>query len=180
MRFYLDYPSAARYHEIMNPNLDPEKLRAAMRAWSAGVTVVTAVHEGRQSGATVNSFTSISLEPPLLTVTLQKTSKTHDFVSKSRAFGLTMLSTDQTHLADLFAGKTPAADRFDGLQMETLVTGSPLIVGGLAWLDCRVVETYDAVGSTLFIAEALAAQTMNGREPLIYHNREYWNLTRVS
>lgn len=163
----------------MNPTLDPETLRAAMRAWSAGVTVVTAVHEGRQNGATVNSFTSISLEPPLLTVTLQKTSKTHDLILKSRTFGLTMLSAEQSHLADLFAGKTTAEDRFDGLQTGTLVSGSPLLVGGLAWLDCRVVETFDAVSSTLFIAEALAAQIMNGREPLIYHNREYWNLTRV-
>jgi flavin reductase (DIM6/NTAB) family NADH-FMN oxidoreductase RutF len=64
----------------MNSTLDPEQLRAAMRAWSAGVTVVTAVHEGRQSGATVNSFTSISLYPPLLTISLQKTAKTHDFI----------------------------------------------------------------------------------------------------
>jgi flavin reductase (DIM6/NTAB) family NADH-FMN oxidoreductase RutF len=163
----------------MDSTLDPEKLRAAMRAWSAGVAVVTAVHEGRQNGATVNSFTSISLEPPLLTITLQKTSKTHDLILKSRTFGLTMLSADQSHLADLFAGKTATEDRFAGLQTESLVTGAPLIIGGLAWLDCRVVETFNAVSSTLFIAEALAARTMNGREPLIYHNREYWNLTRV-
>ncbi len=163
----------------MNPTLDPEQLRAAMRAWSAGVTVVTAMHEGRQSGATVNSFTSISLYPPLLTITLQKTAKTHDFILKSRTFGLTMLSADQSHLADLFAGKTAAEDRFAGLQTETLVTGAPLIVGGLAWLDCRVFETFDAVSSTLFIAEALAAQTLNDGEPLVYHNREYWNLIRL-
>ena len=52
--------------------LDPEKLRAAMRAWSAGVTVVTAVYEGNLHGATVNSFTSISLEPALITISLQK------------------------------------------------------------------------------------------------------------
>ncbi|MBI5951483.1 MAG: flavin reductase [Chloroflexi bacterium] len=163
----------------MEQTLDPEKLRAAMRAWSAGVSVVTSVHESQQSGATVNSFTTISLEPSLLTVTLQKTSRTHDLISKSRIFGLTMLSAEQAHLADLFAGKTAAEDRFAGLQTETLVTGAPLIVGGLAWLDCRVVETFDAVSSTLFIAETLAAQTMNGRMPLVYHNREYWSLCKT-
>ena len=163
----------------MEQTLDPEKLRAAMRAWSAGVSVVTSVHDNQQSGATVNSFTSISLEPPLLTVTLQKISRTHDLISKSCVFGLTMLSAEQAHLADLFAGKTSVEDRFAGLQTETLVTGAPLIVGGLAWLDCRVVETFNAVSSTLFIAEVLAAQTMNERMPLVYHNREYWSLSKT-
>jgi flavin reductase (DIM6/NTAB) family NADH-FMN oxidoreductase RutF len=163
----------------MEQTLDPEKIRAAMRAWSAGVSVVTSVHDNQQSGATVNSFTSISLEPPLLTVALQKTSRTHDLILKSRIFGLTMLSAEQAHLADLFAGKITAEDRFAGLQTGTLVTGAPLIVGGLAWLDCRVADTFDAVSSTLFIAEALAAQTMNEGMPLVYHNREYWSLSRL-
>ncbi len=164
----------------MNPTLDPEALRAAMRAWSAGVTVVTAVYEGERRGATVNSFTSISLDPALLTISLQKSSRTHDLILKSGAFGLTMLSAGQADISDLFAGKTTTAERFDGLQTETLVSGSPLIVGGLAWLDCRVVETFDAVSSALFIAEALAAQTMPDAAPLIYHNRQYWNLTRAA
>jgi flavin reductase (DIM6/NTAB) family NADH-FMN oxidoreductase RutF len=138
------------------------------------------VYEGKQHGATVNSFTSISLDPALLTICLQKTSNTHDLILRSRAFGLTILSAEQAEIADLFAGKVEGvADRFNGLQIATLVTGSPLLPGGLAWLDCRVVETFDAVSSTLFIAEALAAQTMNNRQPLVYHSREYWKLSRL-
>jgi flavin reductase len=91
-----------------------------------------------------------------------------------------MLSAEQAYISDLFAGRVSGVEnRFADLQTETLVTGSPFLVGGLAWLDCRVVETYDAVGSTLFIAEALAAQTMSGGQPLVYHNREYWNLSRL-
>jgi flavin reductase (DIM6/NTAB) family NADH-FMN oxidoreductase RutF len=164
----------------MELTLDPEKLRAAMRAWSAGVAVVTVAHEGRQHGATVNSFTSISLEPAMLTVTLQKSAKTHDLILKSRIFGLTILSAEQSKISDLFAGKSPGVEnRFAGLQTQTLVTGSPLLVGGLAWLDCRVVKTFDAVSSTLFIAEVLAAQTMGDEQPLIYHNREYWSLSQL-
>jgi flavin reductase (DIM6/NTAB) family NADH-FMN oxidoreductase RutF len=163
----------------MKPTLDSEKLRAAMRTWSAGVAVVTAVYDGNQSGATVNSFTSISLEPAMLTVTLQKSARTHDLVSKSRAFGLTILSAEQAQVADLFAGKISAEDRFAGLQTQTLVTGAPLLSGGLAWLDCRVIETFDAVSSTLFIAEVLAAQTMNDAMPLVYHNRKYWSLCKI-
>jgi len=78
----------------------------------------------------------------------------------------------------LFAGKmTEVEDRFSDLQTQTLVTGSPLIVGGLAWLDCRVVETYSAGASTLFIAEVLAAQNTGDGQPLIYHSRKYWELS---
>lgn len=164
----------------MNPILDSEKLRAAMRAWSAGVAVATAVYEGNQAGATVNSFTSISLEPAMLTITLQKSAHTHGLISKSRAFGLTILSAKQSVISDLFAGKVAGVvDRFAGLQTQTLVTGSPLLPGGLAWLDCRVVETFDAGKSTLFIAEALAAENMGEGQPLIYHNREYWELSQL-
>ena len=66
--------------------LDPENLRAAMRAWSAGVTVVTAVHEGSRHGMTVNSFTSISLDPALVPTHLQQSQPPHDLRKKSRSF----------------------------------------------------------------------------------------------
>ncbi|MBI3162252.1 MAG: flavin reductase family protein [Chloroflexi bacterium] len=158
--------------------LDPEKLRAVMRAWSAGVTVVTSIHEGAKHGMTVNSFTSISLEPPVITVALRGTTRTHELASKSHAFGLTILSVEQARISDLFAGKVSGVeDRFANLQTETLVTGAPLIVGGLAWLDCRVMQTFDVGENTLFIAEVVAAREMNDKQPLIYHNREYWGLS---
>jgi len=160
--------------------LDSEALRAAMRAWSAGVTVVTAMHEGHKHGMTVNSFTSISLEPAIITISLQTSTRTYELVSKSRMFGLTILSAEQTIISDLFAGRRPEVeDRFADLQTETLVTGVPLIVGGLAWLDCRVVETYDAGMNMLFIAEVLAARGFGDGQPLIYHNRKYWNLAQL-
>ena len=160
--------------------LDPENLRAAMRAWSAGVTVVTAVHEGSRHGMTVNSFTSISLDPALVTISLQQSTRTHELVTKSRAFGLTMLSSGQIKISDLFAGRVSnVEDRFADLKTETLVTGSPLIVGGLAWLDCRVVETFDAGMNTLFIAEVLSARGTGDGQPLMYHSRKYWKLSEL-
>ena len=159
---------------------DPENLRSAMRAWSAGVTVVTAMHEGERHGMTVNSFTSISLTPPLLIISLQQNTRTHELVMKSRAFGLTILAVDQVNVSDLFAGRMPEVeDRLATVKTETLVTGSPLIVGGLSWLDCRVVQTYDAGMTTLFIAEVVAAQGTGSGDPLLYHNREYWKLVKL-
>ena len=160
--------------------LDPENLRSAMRAWSAGVTVVTALHDGERHGMTVNSFTSISLTPPLLIISLQQNTRTHELVMKSRAFGLTILAVDQVNVSDLFAGRIPEVeDRLATVKTETLVTGSPLIVGGLSWLDCRVVQTYDAGMTTLFISEVVAARGTGSGEPLLYHNREYWKLVKL-
>ncbi len=160
--------------------LNSEDLRAAMRAWSAGVTVVAAAYEGSRHGMTVNSFTSISLEPATITVSLQTSSRTHELVTKSGVFGLTMLSVGQSKISDLFAGRMPEVeDRFADLEVGTLVTGAPLIVGGLAWLDCRVVHSYNAGTNTLFIAEVVAARGNGEGVPLIYHNREYWKLEKL-
>jgi flavin reductase (DIM6/NTAB) family NADH-FMN oxidoreductase RutF len=157
-----------------------DALRNAMRAWSAGVSVVTAVYEGQKHGMTVNSFTSISLIPALITVSLQQNTRTHELVVKSGCFGLTMLAAGQEHISDLFAGRRPEVeDRFAGLQTETLLTGSPLIVGGLSWLDCRVVQSYNAGTNTLFIAEVIAAHGTGDGDPLIYHNRKYWKLSSL-
>ncbi len=160
--------------------LEAENLRVAMRAWSAGVTVVATAHEGQRHGMTVNSFTSISLEPAAITISLKTGSRTYDLVSLSRVFGLTMLSKTQSKISDIFAGRFPEIeDRFADVQVETLVTGSPLIVGGLAWLDCRVVETYNAGMNTLFIAEVLAARGSEDGQPLVYHDRKYWQLSQL-
>src|SRR5690349_129985 len=87
--------------------LDAEALRSAMRAWTAGVTVVTASHEGSRHGMTVNSFTSISLDPAMITTSLQGSTRTHELVTRARAFGITILSSAQARLSDLFAGKFP-------------------------------------------------------------------------
>ena len=160
--------------------LDPENLRDAMRVWSAGVTVVTAIHEDQKHGMTVNSFTSISLDPATITISLQSGSRTHELITRSRTFALTMLTKDQSKISDVFAGRFPdIKDRFAGLKTETLVTGSPLIVGGLAWLDCLVVKTFEAGTNTLFIAEVLAARAARDGQPLIYHNRAYWQLAQL-
>lgn len=160
--------------------LDPESLRAAMRAWSAGVTVVTAAYAGQQHGMTVNSFTSISLEPAMITISLQQNTRTHELVIKSNAFGLTILSAQQSEISKIFAGRVEGlVDKFSGLQTETLSTGSIFIVDGLSWMDCRVLKTYDAGMNTLFIAEVVDARGAGSGEPLIYHNREYWKLAHV-
>lgn len=160
--------------------LDSEQLRHAMRAWTTGVTVVTALHDGVQHGMTVNSFTSVSLEPPLVLISLQTKTRTHDLISKSGMFGMTILTDQQGGISDRFAGRSvDGDDRFAGVPTETLVSGAPLIKDGMAYLDCRVTQEVDLGANTLFIAEVMAARGEGEGQPLVYHNRSYWNLNRI-
>jgi flavin reductase (DIM6/NTAB) family NADH-FMN oxidoreductase RutF len=158
--------------------LDSEQLRHAMRAWTTGVTVVTAIHNGQRYGMTVNSFTSISLEPPLVSLALKKLTHTHELVEKSGEFSVTTLASNQKELSDRFAGKHPEVkDRFEGVLTEQLSIDAPLIKGGIAYFNCRVVNSMPVGENTLFVAEVIDAQGDGTGEPLVYHNRVYWKLT---
>lgn len=159
--------------------LNSEQLRRAMRAWTTGVTVVTAKHDDRQYGMTVNSFTSISLEPPLVSVALRQLTHTHELVELSGEFAVTILAADQKELADRFAGKIPEIkDRFDGVPTETLALDIPLLKGGIAYFNCRVVNSMPVGENTLFVAEVVAVRGEGEGEPLVYHNRVYHRLVK--
>jgi flavin reductase (DIM6/NTAB) family NADH-FMN oxidoreductase RutF len=159
--------------------LNSEQLRRAMRAWTTGVAIVTATHEGQRHGMTVNSFTSISLEPPLVSVAMKQLTHTHELVQKSGEFAVTILAADQGYLSDRFAGKMPnLTDRFENVETETLILDAPLFKGGLAYFNCRVVNTMPVGENTLFIAEVIAARGEGEGEPLVYHNRVFWKLAK--
>ncbi|GAB4530532.1 MAG: flavin reductase family protein [Anaerolineales bacterium] len=155
-----------------------DDLRNAMRQWATGVTVVTAAWDGRIHGMTVTSFTSLALTPPLVLVALWRASRTHALVQAAGHFGVTILAHDQREISDRFAGRiSDDADRFNGLAVAHLESGAPLLVGGLAWFDCRVQQTYAAGTHDVFIAEVLAARTFAGKTPLMYFDRDYRLLT---
>ena len=157
--------------------LDPEQLRHAMRAWTTGVAVVTATYAEQRYGMTVNSFTSISLDPPLISVALKKLTHTHELVEKSGEFSVTILADHQQRLSEIFAGKHPdIKDRFEGVPTETLALNAPLITGGIAFLNCRVVNSMTVGENTLIVAEVVAARSEGAGDPLVYHNRVYWKL----
>jgi flavin reductase (DIM6/NTAB) family NADH-FMN oxidoreductase RutF len=159
--------------------LDSEQLRGAMRAWTTGVAVVTAIHEGQRYGMTVNSFTSISLDPPLISVTLKRLTHTHELVERSGVFAMTILSADQGDLSDRFAGKIPdIEDRFAGVPTEKLLIDAPLLKDGIAFLNCRVVNSIPIGENTLFLAEVIAARGTGEGDPLVYHNRVFWKLVK--
>ena len=129
---------------------------------------------------TVNSFGSISLEPPLVTVTMNQDTRTCLLVQQSNIFAVTVLSAAQQPLAERFSGRVdPTTDRMAGLDTFRMVTGAPLIHGGLSFIDCRVVYQYAMPLSVLFIGEVLAAQLASPGEdfiPLVYVNRIFSSL----
>lgn len=151
-----------------------EALRNVMRCWTTGVVVVTSRMGAENHGMTVNSFTSVSLEPPMVTMTMKRGTRSHMLVEKSGIFAVTILAASQETLANRFSGRLDEGDgRFKGLKTFTMVSGAPLLEGGLAFLDCQVEHTHPLPDSTLFIGKVLAAQSSGTCDPLVYLNRTF-------
>jgi flavin reductase (DIM6/NTAB) family NADH-FMN oxidoreductase RutF len=160
--------------------IDSATLRATMRQWATGVTVVTTEWKGEQAGMTVSSFTSVSLEPATVLVCLNKDTFCHTLVQKSGVYAVSMLGTGQEALSNRFAGfDLTVTDRFEGVNTFTAETGSPLLPGAIAHLDCVVRTTHDTWSHTIFIAEVVWAKSDPDKVPLVYYNRDYHQLVAV-
>jgi flavin reductase (DIM6/NTAB) family NADH-FMN oxidoreductase RutF len=160
-------------------HLTTDELRDVLRFWATGVSIVSAAHGDVQHGMTVNSFASLSLEPPLVSVALEKITRTHGLVDLSGAFGVSFLAEGQKGVSERFSGMaTELQNRYAGLKTFTLETGSPLLEGALAWLDCRVTERHAAGTHTVFFAEVAAARFEGDAPPLLYFNRGYRKLSQ--
>lgn len=158
--------------------VDSDALRQAMRQWATGVVIVTSTHNGVTHGMTVSSFTSVSLTPPQVLISLAQETRTHALVKKSHCFGVSILSAGQQDISNRFAGRIPdEQDRLEGLETLTLVTGAPLLSDSMARFDCRVIATFTSGTHTLFIGEVLAAQSREDAKPLLYYNRDYRTLS---
>ena len=164
--------------DIESHVVDPEMMRLAMRNWATGVTIVSSIHNGTRHGMTVSSFTSVSIDPAMVLVSLQMNARTHRLVKDSGIFAVTILDGTQSAISDRFAGRhTERLDRYRGLETFTLVTGAPLLPGGLVYFDCQVCETYEIGQHTLFIGRVLAMQKGAGKQPLIYFDRNYHQIS---
>jgi flavin reductase (DIM6/NTAB) family NADH-FMN oxidoreductase RutF len=157
---------------------EPESFRYAMRAWTTGVAIILAAHEGESYGMTINSFTSLSLDPPLVTVVLKNDTRIFELVNRSHAFTVNILSDSQKEMAENLAGKLHGAERMSSLATQTLTSGASVLTEGLAWLDCRVFHTYAAGVNMLFVAEVTGAHVRSTDNPLVYHDRKYHQLAK--
>lgn len=156
-----------------------ELLKAIMRNYPTGVTIVTTVYNSEYYGLTVNSFTSLSLDPPLVLIAIDKRLASHEAIDKSNVYAVNILPDDMKDLAIKFA-TAPREERFRGLRIRTAKTGSPIIEGAIAYLDCRVVAKYPGGDHTIFVGEVLDAQVMNSKSPLVYYNRGYYSIRQVA
>jgi flavin reductase (DIM6/NTAB) family NADH-FMN oxidoreductase RutF len=154
-----------------------DDLRQWMRQWACGVTLVTALDANGPHGMTVSSFTSLSLDPPLVMVSLEQGARTHQMVRDSGRFAVVMLRADQQELAERFSGGVPDADpRFDGVPYRRSPAGLPIPEARLAYLDCRVTESHPAGTHTVFIGQVTGGEAADGGAPLLYYNRRYRRL----
>jgi len=144
-----------------------------MRVYPQGVTVVTTQSGDGPKGITVSSFTSVSLIPPLVLVSIAKGSQLHDQYRSAGTFAINFLADDQKSVSDTFAGRTEAQDRFAGLKFSTGVTGAPIIDGVRAFIECKTWKVYEGGDHSLIIGEVVAVQALSNKKPLVYYAQQY-------
>lgn len=149
--------------------------REALSNFATGVTVVTSPPlPGRPPvGVTISSFTSVSLEPPLILWCLDRSADTFPAFREAQAFGVSVLRAEQETLSIRFSASGDHA--FDGIAHETGKTGAPLLQGVLARLECRKAAEYDGGDHVIFLGEVLEAQTWPG-DPLLHFRSAYRGL----
>jgi flavin reductase (DIM6/NTAB) family NADH-FMN oxidoreductase RutF len=162
-------------------SVDAESLKQSMRHWASGVTVVTSIYGQERAGLTASSFTSISVDPPLILVSIQSFTPTLKLIEKTGIFAVSILTTKQANLSVQFAGfaKLPEGeDKFYQVDLITAVTGAPIIAGAASWMDCKLAAVYEAGLSRIIVGEVLATGQGDDVLPLVYHNRAYYDLTK--
>ena len=143
-----------------------EQLRQCMRHWPAGVTVVTSQFGAEHHGMTVNSFTSVSLTPPVVTVTLANDTRTCKMLLSSGILAITILNEDQADLSERFAGHVSEEDnRFSGVELFTLTTGAPFLAGGVSFSRLPGSTTHPLDLSTLFLLDVIDCPTVSPIPP---------------
>ncbi len=155
--------------------VDGAELRFVMSHFATGITVVTGRDEERRARAiTVNAFTSLSLDPPLVLYCLDRSAFHFDVFSKAKAFAVNILAADQQALSERFARE--AEDDLADLDAFEMRTGSPVLAGCLAALDCETAALHEAGDHLIVIGRVTGLQVTDATEPLIYFRGDYRRL----
>ncbi|MFN3569675.1 MAG: flavin reductase family protein [Polaromonas sp.] len=159
--------------QIASP-VDSRALRTALGQFATGITVVTTrAAEGGLVGLTVNSFSALSLEPPLILWSLRGSSPSLPVFESAERFVVNVLAEAQVEVSRRFA--LPIADKFDGVAHAENAWGQPLLHGAAAWFECRTVSRQAAGDHCLFIAE-VERFTLSEAAPLLFHSGGYFAL----
>ena len=151
-----------------------DEFRIAMSRFASGVTVVTTKSDaGQPSGITVSAFASLSLEPPLVLVCIDKRASIHDLLVEGRYFAVNVLAEEQEIISRRFASRD--TDRFSGTGYTDGVTGVPILSDVLAAIECRIVHTYPGGDHTIVVGEVERTAVEDGK-PLAYFRGGYAQL----
>jgi flavin reductase (DIM6/NTAB) family NADH-FMN oxidoreductase RutF len=136
------------------------RLRRAMRQWLTGVAILTAREGEHVRGMTCNSFNSVSDSPATVLVSIRRGTRTHEMVSSTGRYALSILPAGDERWANRYAGLEgeAAQDHFEDVPHHFSPGGLPWLDGSLSYLECRVVHTHEVGASTLFVAEVDAAE----------------------
>ncbi|MNF37782.1 p-hydroxyphenylacetate 3-hydroxylase, reductase component [compost metagenome] len=150
---------------------DPRALRSLLGQFATGVTVITTrAANGRNVGMTANSFSSVSLDPPLVLWSISRSAPSLDDFLAASHFAINVLGADQHDLSGHFA--RGATDKFADIAYQTGAGGVPLLEGGIATLVCRNLTQYEGGDHLIFLGQ-LEQYRNSGGEPLIFHAGQY-------
>lgn len=146
-----------------------------MSRLATGITVVSVLADGQRHGMTVNSFTSVSLDPLLVLFCCEHEAAIHEPLLEAGAWAVSMLAADQDDVSRWFATHERAGeDQFDGQPTRPGPhTGAPLLSEGLAWLECRTWATYDGGDHTIVVGEVVGLEVAERDDPLVYYRGAY-------
>ena len=156
----------------MSATLDPQQLRRLMARWATGVAVVTSRDATGPRGATTNALLSLSLDPLLMLVCLDRGSNTLAAVQASERFCINVLAADQEEIARRFATKASGEEKLAGVDNE-MVEGVPVLGGVLAWLVCEVERELEGGDHAILIGRPLATGDDPDARPLLFFGGRY-------
>lgn len=145
--------------------------RALFRRWPAGVSVVVAEVDGRRHGLTVSSLVSLSLEPPLVGISIAVDASLHELLRNAGEWGASLLAGDQEHLAQHFARSVPPMVLWNGIEVRE--DDPRLLVGAAGWLTARTIDELRTGDHTFFVAEILSVEEGRAATSLSYVHRGY-------
>lgn len=154
--------------------IDSQIFREVLGQFATGVTIVTTRdNHGRPHGLTANAFTSVSLDPPLVLVSVDKKAESHEHIGKSRFFCVNILGEGSEELSNRFARH--GVDKFAGISHADRHTGAPVLDDAIAWIDCHLDQVYDGGDHTLFLGRVVGLHNKGGR-PLLFFDGKYHRL----
>ena len=157
--------------DLQPPPPDEDHYRAVVSRFVTGVTVMTSLDaSGQPHGMTANAVSSLSLDPLLVLVCVERTTTMAEVVVGGGVFALSVLAADQVELSDRFADvdRGFGVEEFDGVSTHAGVTGAPLLDGATAWLDCQLHGVAEGGDHLIVIGEVLSAEPGEATDALLY------------